>query len=206
MHQIVRVEPAIPAFNITWKITSKCNYDCMYCRIEDHNPTAQHKSLKELQDIWMSIISKSAHLNLPYKVGISGGEPVSNKDFLPFIQWLKNRPEKIFLYLTTNGSASLAYYKRVAEIVDGLSFSLHSEHVHESKFFNTARELDKLMIRPEKSFHVNIMDEFWNQDRIPIYEDYLKKYDISYSVNSINYTHKTRNKPILQGNNDLRKS
>jgi hypothetical protein len=43
------------------------------------------------------------------------------------------------------------------------------------------------MIRPKKSFHVNVMDEWWNRDRIELYKQWLIKNNISHSINLIRF-------------------
>ena len=63
--------------------------------------------------------------------------------------------------------------------------------------------LNQKMIRPRKSFHVNIMNEYWNRDRIELYRKWLDNHEISYSVNEINYQHKTREYPIMKGKSNL---
>ena len=64
-------------------------------------------------------------------------------------------------------------------------------------------QLDQIMIRPEKSLHVNIMDEYWNQDRIESYKTWLSDRNISYSVNAINYKQQTRSHVLDQGKQNL---
>jgi hypothetical protein len=105
--------------------------------------------------------------------------------------------------VTTNGSASLTYYKKLAQLVDALSFSTHSEHIEEQEFFSKVQAINSLMIRPAKSFHLNIMNEFWNQDRIELYKSWCVTHNISYSINTIDYSSQTRTTPILQGTYNL---
>ena len=73
----------------------------------------------------------------------------------------------------------------------------------EQEFFNKSLAVNKAMVRPQKSFHVNIMDEHWNQDRIPMYKKWLTDHDISYSTNSIDLDKKIRDYPILKGTYNL---
>ena len=175
----------------------------MYCRPINHNNSNPHKSLAELQDYWKSIVSKTKHLGVDYKISISGGEPVTNKDFLPFIEWLKEQPEQTAIYVTSNGSASLEYYKRLALKINGLTLSLHSEHVNELEFIKKAQSLNHLMVRPHKSFHINVMDEFWNQTRIAKYCEIFTELGISHAVNKIDYSEQTREQPIFLGKLNL---
>lgn len=204
MSKIIKVIPTDRYFSITWKLTVRCNYDCMYCPSRWHNDTGQHHSLESLQAAWHEIESKSSYLRLPYKISFTGGELTTNRNFLPFVIWLRqNHSDKIFsLLLTTNGSASYNVYQKLFTAIDNISFSLHSEHIDEDKFFSTVIELQKNLL-PGKFLHVNIMNEFWNQARIPLYQDLLSRHRISHSVNEIDYGLQTRSFPIMKGKQNL---
>ena len=107
------------------------------------------------------------------------------------------------ILLTTNGSASEQYYKNLSEHVESISFSTHSEFMDEQRFFDNVLSTDKIMIRPKKSVHVNIMDEHWNQERIELYKKLLEAHRISYTVNSIDYDKSTRTFTLNQGKQNL---
>ena len=176
----------------------------MYCSPEYHNNTDESHSLEKLQKAWLSLYSQSSARNLKYKISFSGGEPTVNKNFLSFIQWLRSEYKDNIaqIIVTTNGSANLRYYLRLYKYVDNISFSIHSEHIDESKFFNMIKAL-KDSILPNKFIHVNIMNEFWNQDRINHYEEILNSYNVSNSINEIDYSYQTRSIPILKGKLNL---
>lgn len=201
---IVSIEPTDEYYSLTWKLTTRCNYDCMYCPTKWHDPLGTIHSLETLQSAWKSILSKTENLGLRYKISFSGGELTTNKNFLPFVKWLRsNYNDKIFsILLTTNGSASTTYYSKLLNNVDNISFSLHSEHVNEKKFFDTVVHLKNNM-SDTKFLHVNIMDEHWNQERIPMYVNILNKHGISFSINKINYSLQTRSIPIFKGQLNL---
>jgi MoaA/NifB/PqqE/SkfB family radical SAM enzyme len=196
---IIRVEPITPVISLTWMIGSRCNYDCMYCPTELHDMTSKHPDLDKLKQAWHSLYSKTQHMNLPYKLSFTGGEVTANKQFLPLIEYLKSEFNIGQIFVTTNGSASLNYYTRLASLVNGISFSTHSEFFNEQEFFDKVAAIDQLMIRPEKSVHVNIMDESWNQDRIALYRAWLEKHNISHSINAVDYTQQTRDTPLMKG-------
>lgn len=202
--KIVSVVPTENYYSLTWKLTVRCNYDCMYCPPKWHDRNGTQHDLSTLQSAWESILNHTGHLNLPYKISFSGGELTTNKNFLPFVQWLRqHHGDKIFsILLTTNGSASSAYYVKLFDVVDSMSFSLHSEHVNEQKFFNNVISL-KNTIANNQFLHVNIMNEWWNQARIPAYVKILKNHNISYSINEINYGLQTRTIPIFKGHLNL---
>jgi hypothetical protein len=176
----------------------------MYCPATWHNADGKQHSLIELQNAWHNIFSKTKNHNLPYKILFTGGEVTVNKHFLPFVSWLrKNYNNQIFkILVTTNGSASANYYFKMFESIDNISFSVHSEHINEQDFFQKMITL-KQLLPANKFMHVIIMNEFWNQDRIKMYKQKLDQHSISYSVNQINYTLKTRAEPVIQGRLDL---
>jgi MoaA/NifB/PqqE/SkfB family radical SAM enzyme len=206
-YKIIKVQPVPVYFSITWMLGSRCNYDCMYCPTELHDNTSSPHSIETLQQAWQNIYKKTQHQKLPYKISFTGGEITANKNFLPFVIWLRKTYHDIgMISITTNGSASLSHYLKLANYVESISFSTHSEHMDEQTFFKKASQINKKMIRPEKSFHVNIMNEFWNQDRIPLYKEFLKHENISYSTDTINYKLQTRTIPIIKGKKNLHES
>ena len=171
----------------------------MYCPTEYHDKVSAHHELHTLKSVWQQLIDKTQHLGLDYKVSFTGGEVTTNKHLLPFLQWCQTTVHKVQFFVTTNGSASLNFYRKLAKVVNGISLSTHGEFIHESKFFTIAKELNQIMIRPEKSLHVNIMDEHWNQDRIMLYKQFCENHAISYSVNSIDYSLQWRPEILRQG-------
>lgn len=197
--KVVRVDAVPRQFSVTWMLGSRCNYDCMYCPDELHDNTSQHHDLAVMKKMWSQIIENTAHLALTYKISFTGGEVTTNRYFLPLVRWIKDQSYITQVFLTSNGSASISYYQRLAELVDGLSLSTHSEFMDEKKFFTMAKEINQIMIRPYKSLHINIMDESWNRHRIPLYSKFCVENGISYSINRIDYTRQIRTEAMLQG-------
>lgn len=199
MIPIVKVEPTEPSISLTWMLGSRCNYDCMYCPSELHDSTSLYPNLETLQNIWHNFYNKTHNQLLPYKISFTGGEVTANRSFLPLVTWLKDHYQIDKIIVTTNGSASVRYYLKLAKLVDAISFSTHSEFFNEQKFFLKIQTVNQAMTRPQKSVHVNIMNEYWNQDRIQMYQQWLDQRGISNSVNSINYDRQTRSVPHFQG-------
>jgi len=200
LEKIIQVEPIEPYVSLTWMIGSRCNYECVYCPPDLNDKTSAHPDLEKLKTSWLLFYEKTKHLNLPYKISFTGGEVTANKSFLPLIEYLNIENFNIKqLIVTTNGSASENYYQQLANMVTDISFSTHSEFFNEADFFIKVHAIDKIMIRPEKSVHVNIMDEWWNKDRIPLYQAWLDKHNISHSVNKIDYQLSVRTVPMING-------
>ena len=186
--KIIRVEPIVPMVNLDWMLGSRCNYACSYCPDDLHDDFSPHPDLDQLKQVWMSFYTKTQHIGLPYKISFTGGEVTANKSFLPLVKFLRDGNFNLGqILVSTNGSASTAYYLRLAELVDAISFSIHSEYWNESKFFETVIAVNKVMVRPEKSCHVNIMDESWNRKNLSSYQELLNQNSVSNSINIINY-------------------
>lgn len=197
MNNIIKVSPVPEYYSITWMLGSLCNYDCMYCNADWHDSTSRPHDLETLQSVWNNIYQQTKHHGLAYKIAFTGGEITANKSFLPLLRWLRKSDFNIdMILITTNGSASLGYYKKIAELVESIGFSTHSEFMDEADFFHKVREINRIMIRPKKSVHVAIMDEPWHQTRIKVYEDFCHRHDISYSRNKINMIHRIRDNNI----------
>lgn len=196
-NQIIKIEPIPKYFSITWMLGSFCNYDCMYCPPELHDATSRPHDLETMQIVWSNIYDKTQHLGLKYKISFTGGEVTANKNFLPLVNWLRSTYADIaMIVITTNGSASANYYLKLARVVEAISFSTHSEFMIEEEFFDKAVKVNSIMISPNKSFHVNIMDEYWNKEGIKRYKSILDSYQINYSTNKIDYSNQIRTYPI----------
>jgi molybdenum cofactor biosynthesis enzyme MoaA len=202
--RIISVKPVDSYFSLTWQLGTRCNYDCMYCPTRWHDDHSQHHSLETLQEAWQRVLTGTQHQNLPYKISFTGGELTTSRSFLPFVTWLReNHGDHIFaLLVTTNGSASQAYYQRMFDSVDNITFSVHSEHINETKFFDMILGLHRTLPQG-RHLHVNIMDEPWNRDRIPSYQRLLCEAGVSHSIQAIDMTLATRDQPRMQGRLDL---
>lgn len=202
--KIIKVEPATPMIALTWMISTRCNYDCMYCPTAWHDSTSKHPDLDNLKQVWDNFYENTRAQQQPYKVSFTGGEATANRSFLPLVEYIRNGNFNIGqLLVTTNGSASEKYYTKLAASVDAISFSTHSEFFDEQEFFNKVEKINAIMVRPQKSVHVNIMDESWNQHRIPVYQSWLTQRGISHSVNTVDYTNQIRSMPVQQGVTNL---
>ena len=204
-NKIIKIDPVPEHFSITWEITSNCNYDCMYCPSRLHDNSKKHLTLEQMQQYWLSIYEKSNHTNLKYKLSVTGGEAASNKDLLPFLKWLsENYGSRItMILLSSNGSMSTSRYKKLFQYVSNLTLTLHSEHVNEIEFFNKVNELKEFISDDSRVLHVDVMDEFFNKERIPMYQQILSSINVPYSINSIKYDVGTRDYPIFKGNLNL---
>ncbi len=201
MSKIIKITPFEDAFIISWIMHLRCNYDCMYCPESRHNSNGSMKNLDELKSYWLEIYNKTKHLNKKYKLQLTGGEVTVNKNFMPFVEYLRNDFGDQFSHLgmNSNGSASTDYYIRAFKYVDSIAFSTHTEHMNVEKFFNTVKTCsDYVRNIPGKSCHVNIMDEYWAKDQIEKFVQLCQEYRIFYSMSPIDYSLQTRDYPIFK--------
>jgi organic radical activating enzyme len=186
MNKIIKIEPVPKYYSITWMLGAFCNYNCSYCPDELHDTTSRPHDLDTMKTAWKNIHTKTNHLKLKYKICFTGGEVTANKNFLLLLDWMRNEyPDIAMILLTTNGSASANYYIKLAQVVESISFSTHSEFMDEGEFLDKTVRINSVMIRPHKSFHVNIMDEPWNKQGIARYKLFLDEHKISYTVNEL---------------------
>lgn len=202
--RIIRVTPTEQYFSLNWQLAIRCNYDCMYCSPASHDNHSRHHDLDTMKRAWISIFDKTSKQNLKYKIAFTGGELTTNKHFLPFVSWLRTEydPYIYKLLVSTNGSATYKYYLKMFDYMDNISFSMHSEHIDERKFFDMITRL-KQNIPAGRFMQVVVMDEFWNQDRIPAYVKILEEHSVPYTVNKIDYEQQTRTIPIFKGKLNL---
>lgn len=204
--KIIEIHPVEQFFRVNWRIDTRCNYDCSYCAEEWHSKTSPIRSISDLQLSWIKIYTLAHTRNLPIQLTIMGGEPTTNHNLVPFIEWLflnyKNNLGKVGL--STNGSAPLKIYIKLMQYLQFISFSVHSEFFNERSFFSKILALRKsIPINTNKQIDVTIMDEHWNRSRFDVYEKILQKNHINYKFISINWNLATRTIPIINSKNQL---
>lgn len=201
MPDIIKITPIEDVFSITWNLHKRCNNNCMYCGEFLHDNVSPVKSLETLQQYWIQVFEKTKHIGKPYKISFTGGEPTINKNFLPFVEWLKLHYSQYLnsVRLTSNGTASANYYVKLFEHLSSLTLSTHTESFNFEKFTQSALTCHQYaQSNPDKFFMVNIMEEYWAVDIIKQLIDFFRQHNIKFSLNKINYHRKgSRTFPIF---------
>jgi len=184
LDNIISVESISKNFKIIWDIEKACNYDCSYCFPGRHyyikNSNYKLKSLYELRRYW-DIIYDSIN-NRIIDITFSGGEPTLNKNLIDFISYIKGYQNINTIGVSSNGSASPAYYINLLNHINSLTLSMHSQYFNEKKFLNVVIKCSKYS--KNKQFHVVIMNEQFNH-KINYYEQFFKKHNINYTLQNI---------------------
>jgi len=174
----------------------------MYCGDIRHNLDGDMPSLEQLKSQWMQLFEKTKHRNLPYEIIFSGGEPVMNKDFLPFVQWLHENYRSYLrkLMLASNGSAGLTHYLKLFSFIDSITLSTHTEFFDDERFFSIAEQLSKFARKQkEKYFLVNIMCEPWAEKSVARFIDRCRRRGINYfETKNIDLSRRTRDYPTFK--------
>jgi organic radical activating enzyme len=173
----------------------------MYCPENRHNNNTKFPDLDRMKSHWQQIFAKTQHLGLKYKLNWSGGEPTVWRDFSALINWLRCEYNQHIQQMGTisNGSASTQYYLKLFSSLDYLSFSTHTEYLDERKFFQTAQKCQEYASHTNKSFMINIMEEYWDLDANKRLIDICKDKNINFHVSRIRYNLPgTRTYPIFK--------
>lgn len=97
-------------------LTNICNFRCPYCRNIQTGETTLEDA-KKVVDAW----AKEGLVNVRF----SGGEPTTWKGLLELVQHTKKYPSVEHIAISTNGSASLEFYKKLIDAgVNDFSISL----------------------------------------------------------------------------------
>lgn len=130
----VKIFNDVNRFVIDWSINSLCTYHCSYCPDDLHrgvnyikNKTEDHIVVKNfLEKLSEQLKDKSVHIFL------NGGEPTIHSclelivDFCNSNGWC--------LYVNTNGSRSLDWWKEYAHKIYKVTISYHPESADEEIF------------------------------------------------------------------------
>ena len=100
-------------------LTDRCNFNCLYCRgiVKHLRGDMTFNNAREVVDIWASGNLRN--------IRFSGGEPTVWKPLLKLVEYTRSYSCFNHIALSTNGSASLEYYKQLCEAgVNDFSISL----------------------------------------------------------------------------------
>lgn len=117
--------------SIAWFIGKRCNYDCSYCGPHTHD------AVSPFMDINTSLaFIKRAHDHClqnksKMKWTFTGGEPFIDPGFVLMLTHLSSLSTTYQINVSTNGSLPLAVYQKTADLVDGITFSIHLERTSE---------------------------------------------------------------------------
>jgi MoaA/NifB/PqqE/SkfB family radical SAM enzyme len=133
---------------VTFRITSKCNYNCKYC----FSPT----NIKELEIPELKKIFELFNKKNVKAVVLTGGEPLIREDIEQIFSELKEYSFKIFL--DTNGSLFFRYKDSIDKDIDILALPLDFVNFsyRDKNHFNTIIKILKYYQNKEKRPKIRI--------------------------------------------------
>ena len=109
------------AFQVTWDMGPRCNYDCTYCPPQRHDNFSKHPPLEELKSTFDNIL-KYFNLITSYTkneqhlaISMTGGEPTNNPALMPFLIYIKENNPDVKVGVTTNGTFSEKYCQQLID-------------------------------------------------------------------------------------------
>lgn len=111
------------AFSVDWYIGKRCNFNCSYCVEYLHDYTSPHVPLENMIKL-VDLIYEKEGSNVLWS--LTGGEPTIHPKFLDLCSYIKNKGSR-YISVTTNGTRTLDYHKKLFEKVDGITQSFHFE-------------------------------------------------------------------------------
>jgi organic radical activating enzyme len=121
------------AFQVTWDMSPRCNYDCSYCPPARHDNFSKHPSLEELRHTFNGISKYFQTLNAYVRheqtlfISMTGGEPTNNPALLPFLEEVRSKHSDVYLGITTNGTFSEKYCQQLIDNRISCTISYHCE-------------------------------------------------------------------------------
>lgn len=164
-------------FTIIWDMGRRCNYDCTYCPPHRHNNYSPHQSAPELFKTfdfvydYMTIVRNHTKNIDQWKLNLTGGEPMANSNTIDLIEYIRNKDKLMHVSVTTNGAYGHKIAQRMADNLDAITISYHTEApektkalVQENLFFVHQYTKEK---RGKGSISVNVMmhkkREYWDE-------------------------------------------
>jgi len=160
-----------------WFITKRCNYDCSYCDDAIHDKISERPSLDKLKYNANNIFEYFS----PEKVffDFTGGEPTLIKEFLEFLEWLREMNIG-YISLVTNGTYKYDKLERLLKLADHITISLHMEYVNDkiiNKIIKTCRGQNNVKI--QITMHAEYFEKIKNVTAI------FKRNNINFTIRPI---------------------
>ena len=159
IQRIEKTDPPKGVFNIRWRVTTLCNYQCAFCiqgDREEHLRQSEGESARlrgRICDAILELIEREGHRYRAIDLGLIGGEVTILKEFPDLLEKLAaSRYEGDLRFsITTNFSADPAYLRRMLDQFRrgagtrrrklSIQASFYSEYVTLEQFSQKLREL-----------------------------------------------------------------
>lgn len=166
--------------HFNWYITKRCNYECSYCSDMLHDKTSKLPTLEELKTAANNIFE-----NIPPELcffDFTGGEPCLIKDFVPFLQWLKEEKNIKRVGCISNGSMPYAFYDKLMQWNDHITISYHFEYADDQILTDKVIQLHK---KYGRKIRVQIMYHAKHYPRVKNIVEQIREAGVFFSIREI---------------------
>lgn len=139
-------------FKIEWNLGKRCNFNCSYCDEYTHDTKSKHIPFEVAKNTIDKIVEKTHGKKI--KINLTGGEPTVNPNIEKIIDYMYSK--NIDIGITTNGSRTLDFYKKILPKLNSLVFSYHMEYHNREVIPENIVELKKLAQEQEKHTHLHV--------------------------------------------------
>ncbi|WP_230599439.1 radical SAM protein [Vibrio owensii] len=139
--------------SVNWALVNKCNYKCNYCHTDLNSGSIKTPPYDVAMKFVKKIIERSNSLKLTPYFEFGGGEVTILRYFNDLIKFIHHQNGMVFI--VSNGSKPLKWWKDSAKYLDGVSLSYHINEVKDkSHFIDVAKVLES---SKNTRLHINIM-------------------------------------------------
>lgn len=181
----MRKDPQI--MTVIWNIGKRCNYDCSYCSMWVHDNYSPHLSFDDAKKFIDSLKDHVKKTKKKIKIGITGGEPFVNPNFLDIIQYISKIEDLVQLTVVTNGSLPYTIYEESSKYLTNFTVSLHFEQGKET-LDKTVEKIIKLNKIDKWFLNVNVMATPGKFNELQEVVDKLKNHNVKYIVRKIDFS------------------
>jgi MoaA/NifB/PqqE/SkfB family radical SAM enzyme len=158
----------INSFQITWELTLKCNLDCSYCGVNDHNNAIPHPNLTDCfktVDFLLEYVDLYMSQRIPSQrfVGLNvfGGESLFHPNIVEILEYIKMKHEPykdkwdLSIQTVTNAVVKEKIWNKIINLIDFFTISYHSESKEEQQDLVRNNILE--LMKKNKNFHCAVL-------------------------------------------------
>jgi len=180
MKKIIEIKNSnIRKLRINYDIGNLCNYKCWYCFPDANTGTVKFPDVNIVKKNIVKIINYYLNSGIVDEVHLSllGGEPTLWKDLGEFVEYVSSH-SKCKIYINTNGSRSLRWWKEYCHYFDNISISIH----HESVDLDHIESLVKILYEKNACFFTDVLMDHTSWEKCLSILDRLKNSKTKFMV------------------------
>jgi organic radical activating enzyme len=171
----INIPPTV--ISINWFLGKRCNYDCSYCSPHIHDAVSPFVDQASAIEFIKNISTNVKNKNQKIKWIFTGGEPFIDPGFVPLLKAINLTGAATQVNVVTNGSLPLSTYLGVADLLSGITISLHPER-SDKEIDQTIDKIIALSKSTSTQIAVNLMFATGRIDRYRQIIDLLRENNI----------------------------